>query len=154
MGKIRLRQYKISDLNRHASLLVKNNVYSSKAIAVKKEYPWIKKAILNYNKPNPDFYVLAIVVNNKFVGNIVVEKIYEKSGANIGVWIGKPYWGKGYATKAAKLFLKAVNKKFRIKTVRAEYKKGNIASGKLLMKNGFKQVKSNKKGVVSLVKRM
>ena len=102
---MRLRQYKISDLKQHINLLIQNEVYPSRAVAIIKESAWFNKAILNYKKPKPDFYVLAITVNKKVIGNVIVEKIYRKRGANIGIWIGKSYWGKGYATKALNLFL-------------------------------------------------
>ena len=140
--RISLRQYKSSDLDRHAELLAQNKVYRSKSAAKKKESPWLSKAILNYKSSNPKFYVLAILLDKKVIGNIIAEKIdFKGKKAELGFWIGRYYWGKGYATNALNLFITFLRKKFGIKTFKAEYKSNNPASGRVLEKAGFKKIK-------------
>ena len=53
----------------------------------------------------------------------------EHNRAELGYWIGKPYWNKGYCTEAAK----ALNK------ICATHLKRNPASGKVMQKIGMEQ---------------
>lgn len=142
---IKLRKYKTSDLDRHLELLAMNGIKANK----KNEAVWLKKAIKNYKK-KPEFYVLAITLNNKIIGNAIAEKIKNKS-CDIGFWIGKKYQNKGYATKALKLFLKHIKRKFKPKTIYASHKKGNLASARVLEKAGFK-IKCYKRDMCLLAK--
>lgn len=147
--KISLRQYKSSDLNTHISLLIKNKVYKTEAEAKKSEKAWLQKTLQNYKKKKPDFYVLAITLNKKLVGNIVAENIdYKNKKLEIGFWIGKDFWGKGITTKALRLFLKKLKKKFPKFTIYAKHKKSNIASGKVLGKCDFNKIGIKNKLVV------
>lgn len=138
--KISLRKYKSSDLDRHIELLNTNNDNVSK----KNEEKWLKKAIENYDKKVPGFYVLPITLNKKMIGNIIAEKIKPNKELKIGYWIGKPYWDKGYMTKAVKLFSKKVKKVFKVKDILANCDKNNIGSERVLSKSGFKITKRGK----------
>ena len=72
------------------------------------------------------------------IGNLVAEKFnYKNKTLEIGFWIGKTYWSKGYTTKALNLFLKKIITKFKPKKIYAHHKKNNFASGKVLEKSEF-----------------
>jgi RimJ/RimL family protein N-acetyltransferase len=131
--KITLRKYRLSDLDRHIELLKSNKVKTSKS----KEKKWLEKAINNYKEKNPQFYVFAILLNKKLIGNVIAEKIKSES-LHIGYWIGKDYWNKGYATKAVKLFIKEIKKKFKPKKILAS--SSNPASRRVLEKCKFKKI--------------
>ena len=133
--KITLRKYKLSDLDRHLELLKSNKIKPIK----KQEAIWLRKAIDNYKIKIPKFYVLAILLNRKVIGNVIAEKIKPEESFQIGYWIGKEYWNKGYTTKAVKLFLKKVKKKFKLKKITASFSKKNLASKRVLEKSGFKK---------------
>ena len=130
--KITSRKYKLSDLDRHLELLKSNKIKASKS----KEKKWLEKAINNYKEKNPKFYVLAILLNKKLIGNVIAEKIKSES-LYIGYWIGKDYWNKGYTTKALKLFLKEIKKRFKPKKILAS--SSNKASKRVLEKCKFKK---------------
>ncbi|HDZ61094.1 MAG TPA: N-acetyltransferase [Candidatus Pacearchaeota archaeon] len=110
-NKLTLKKYKISDLKQHLSLLIMNNVHKIINSEIKEnEQKWLKKSIENYKKQKPNFFVLAICVSGKVIGNVIIEKInYSKKVGNIGYWIGKKWWQKNYPTMALKLFLKRVS---------------------------------------------
>ncbi len=140
-NKISLRKYKKSDLNQQINLLLKNKIYKTKSNANKSEKPWIEKALKNYKKEKPDFYVLAITLNKRQIGNIVAENIdYKNKKLEIGFWIVKDSWGQGITTKALELFLKKIKKKFPKFTIYAKHKKSNIASSKVLSKCDFEKI--------------
>jgi [ribosomal protein S5]-alanine N-acetyltransferase len=54
----------------------------------------------------------------------------------IGYWIGKPYWGRGYATEAGRALLAWAEARGETAFVSRHFE-GNAASGKVLTKLGF-----------------
>lgn len=53
-------------------------------------------------------------------------------------WIGSDYWGNGYATEAVGLLIKNALPEFRFAMLRASCEPCNIASQRVLEKNGFR----------------
>lgn len=62
--------------------------------------------------------------------------VYRKS-AELGYWIGEPYWGQGIATQAVEMILKYGFEHFDIERVYAGVIEPNVASMKVLERNGF-----------------
>ncbi|MFQ9340563.1 MAG: GNAT family N-acetyltransferase, partial [Actinomyces sp.] len=56
--------------------------------------------------------------------------------ADIGYWIGAPYWGKGYATEAGKAIIDRA-RELSVKTMVLKYFDGNDASRRVSEKLGF-----------------
>lgn len=85
--------------------------------------------------------IFAIEYNGEYVGNIGLypgDDVYRKS-AEIGYFIGEPYWNKGIMTRAVKLMVEYGFKHLdsaRIHTGIFEY---NTASQRVLEKYGFKK---------------
>jgi len=57
--------------------------------------------------------------------------------AEMGYWVGVPYWGKGYATEAARRIVRHGFEDLNLHKVWARYFKRNPASGRVLQKLGF-----------------
>lgn len=55
----------------------------------------------------------------------------------IGYWLGRPYWGQGYATEAAKAALLWAGEAWGRRGVRSGHFVDNEASGRVLCKAGF-----------------
>lgn len=55
----------------------------------------------------------------------------------IGYWIGRPYWGRGYATEATRAALNWAKESWGKKVVMAGHFADNAASGQVLIKCGF-----------------
>jgi RimJ/RimL family protein N-acetyltransferase len=55
----------------------------------------------------------------------------------MGYWIGRPYWGRGYATEAAHGALQWAQTDWRRKVVVAGHFEDNLASAQVLIKTGF-----------------
>ncbi len=145
---LKLREYDKKDLDRHLELFVMNGICQEINEKIRKhEGRWLKKVIKNYKKEKPDFYILAINLNGKLIGNLIAEKInYRNKTLEFGFWIGKDYWGKGYTTRALNLFLKKITRKFKPLKIYAHCKRNNIASGRVLEKAGF-NLESEKKNM-------
>lgn len=55
----------------------------------------------------------------------------------MGYWIGRPYWGRGYATEATKAALDWARNAWKKRWVTAGHFADNDASGRVLVKAGF-----------------
>ena len=58
--------------------------------------------------------------------------------AEIGYWIGEPYWNKGYATKATNLLMDFAFNQLGLNKLWCGYYDGNEASKRVQEKCGFK----------------
>jgi RimJ/RimL family protein N-acetyltransferase len=61
----------------------------------------------------------------------------EHSRAELGYWVGKPYWGKGYATEAADALVQYGFNELGLNRIFAEHLSRNPASGRVLAKIGM-----------------
>jgi len=71
-------------------------------------------------------------------GGICLHPEAQHSHAELGYWIGVPYWGKGYATEAAKAVVRYGFEQIKLNRIFAHHFKHNPASGKVLRKIGMK----------------
>jgi RimJ/RimL family protein N-acetyltransferase len=59
--------------------------------------------------------------------------------AELGYWVGKPYWGKGYATEAARALMDYGFRDLRLNRIFAVHFRRNPASGRVMQKLGMTQ---------------
>lgn len=67
-----------------------------------------------------------------------------KAEAEIGYWIGKPYWGQGLTPEAVKALLARCFKDLRLDTVWCGYYDGNTKSKRVCEKCGFRYHHTNR----------
>ena len=82
-------------------------------------------------------YGFAIVDRGEAVGVCGVSGIGGNATPELGVWVGVPYWGKGYATFAVKMVLEFAFQNLGLVSVRAMVPASNAAARRVLEKNGF-----------------
>lgn len=146
--RIELRKFRISDLNKIMEMFLDKKVTDAIGLTLSLNPPkitrqfekkWLEESIAEYKKKKPSKYNLAIISDGIYVGNIGTHQIdYENESIEIGYWIGKKYWGNGIATKALKLFIKELNKKFKLKRIVGFAFVFNPASKRVMEKCGFK----------------
>ncbi len=83
--------------------------------------------------------VFAIEINGEAVGGvgIVPQKDVFRKNAEIGYWLGEPFWGKGIVTEAVKEISEYAFKHFDIHRLYAGVFEYNPASMRVLEKAGF-----------------
>jgi ribosomal-protein-alanine N-acetyltransferase len=83
--------------------------------------------------------VFAIDIDGQVVGGvgIVLQKDVFRKNAEIGYWLGEPFWGKGIATEAVKELTQYAFKHFDIQRLYAGVFEYNPASMRVLEKAGF-----------------
>ena len=87
----------------------------------------------------PDSYAVTLASTGEIVGSIALRidrDSPEARVADIGYWIGAPYWGKGYATEAGKAIIDRA-RELSVKTMVLKYFAGNDASRRVSEKLGF-----------------
>lgn len=71
------------------------------------------------------------------IGGIGLSVEERHQHAELGYWVGVPYWGKGYATEAAREMLRHGFEDLKLNRIFAGVFAGNPASEQVLLKIGF-----------------
>jgi len=85
----------------------------------------------------PHEYVFAVCDGETFMGVVGLTCKPEMGRAELGYWLGRPYWGKGVATAAAGLAIDYGFSKLNLRKVFGFCFGGNIASRRVMEKNGM-----------------
>ena len=123
---------------------------------------WLANAPYPYTDDDLEDYLLISDSNqfdlNIFLGKQLIGRVgLTLDGDNyydLGYWIGKDYWGKGYATESSKYLLEYALEKLYLPKIKSGYFVGNFASWNVLKKLGFKEVGVEKRYSVSNKKEM
>jgi len=94
-------------------------------------------AFANQDKP---IRIFAIELDNEAVGGIGIHPqtdVFRKN-AELGYWLGEPFWGKGIMSEAIRRVLNTAFTNYDINRVFARPFGSNIGSQKILEKNHFK----------------
>ncbi len=83
-------------------------------------------------------YAITIKKSGVLVGAISLDLKPVYDSAEMGYWIGKPYWNKGYATEAAIRMIQYGFDDLHLNRIFAHYFIRNGASGKVMKKAGMK----------------
>lgn len=75
--------------------------------------------------------------SGRLVGAMGLRLIHPHRRAELGYWIGKPYWGRGYATEAARAVLRYGFETLGLNRIHATHFTRNPASGRVMQKIGM-----------------
>jgi len=148
---ITLRKLKPSDKNQLAILFNNKKIWDNLRDYI--PHPYDEKDaewFINFTLNEKNHYNFAIEYKNEFcgiVGLILQTDVYRKS-AEIGYWLGEPFWGKGIMTKAVKLITQFGFEKLDIIRIYSGVFDFNTASMKVLEKCGYKKDAIFKKAIV------
>lgn len=141
-SRITLRKIRLSDIPRLTEYV---------------NHPSISDNILNFPHPyheedaiarmnfvlqgfkNGDRYVFAIALNENdgFIGEIGLHLEREHDRAEMGFWVGEPFWGKGIMSEAVETVLKFGFEDLALNKILATHFVKNMASGRVLARNGM-----------------
>ena len=100
----------------------------------------IKIWLDEYNEENIFNWAIVEKISSQVIGSItVVNKDIKNRTCEIGYNIGKDFWKKGYGSQAVSLVLDYLFETKLFDVITANCLKGNIASKRVLEKNGFVQ---------------
>lgn len=105
--------------------------------------------IEHQQKPDLTERVFAIEVDGQFAGATGVHPLTDvySRGAELGYWLGAPFHGRGIATKAVAGVTKYAFDVMKLERLQAGVFEWNLASARVLEKNGFQREAVLKKSV-------
>ncbi len=77
--------------------------------------------------------------SRNLIGAVGLRVTKRFSRAELGYWVGKPYWGKGYATEASEALIRYGFKEMQLNKICATHMTRNPASGRVMQKIGMEQ---------------
>ena len=92
----------------------------------------------NYDVKYPLVYGIILKINNIIIGHISLSEI--EKGIEIGYAIATEYQKNGYISEIIIPFVNWIKNNLRLEKIYGIVKKGNIASWKILEKNGFELI--------------
>lgn len=137
-----IRKWNIKDAAELAEMLNNKNVMNNLRDGL--PYPYTVKDAEDYitamlSADQEKTFAFAIILNDRVIGSIGVfrcENIHFRT-AEMGYYIGEPYWGKGIMTSAVKQTCQYIFEHTDIIRIFAEPFSDNIASCRVLEKAGF-----------------
>jgi len=84
-------------------------------------------------------FVFAVLLDGEAVGTCGLIGVH-RHAAELGYWIGKPFWGRGAATVAARLVVRFGFETLGLETIGAHCLSRNAASASVLVKAGFRRL--------------
>ena len=81
-------------------------------------------------------YVFGIIEKSggRFAGCMGLHLFHDHFRAEVGYWIGLPYWGRGLATAALRLLIQFGFERLKLNRIEAGHFEHNIASGRVMQK--------------------
>lgn len=99
------------------------------------------ESLLEEQAQGSSYFYLIKDKDGSILGRMNIVDIEESQGiGHLGYRVGQIHTGKGSANRALKLLIEQVVEEGRIKQIKAQTTTNNIASQKVLEKNGFEQI--------------
>jgi RimJ/RimL family protein N-acetyltransferase len=106
------------------------------------ELPMAEEWIGSHQKAFDDGEAVNFAISEKETGKLLgAISIHIQKGnrlAEIGYWIGKPYWNRGFATEATKAVIDYGFEQLELNRIQARHMTKNPASGRVMEKAGMK----------------
>ncbi len=99
----------------------------------------------------PETYAITIKPDDRAVGSIGLKRGAESNlllgahEAEIGYWIGEPFWGRGYTPEAARELIRHAFEELGIRAMWCGWFDGNDKSRRVGEKCGFRHVRTERK---------
>lgn len=100
---------------------------------------WILKILDKADKGEAYVFAITLKATEEVIGAIGLQIHKEFNSAEMGYWIGVPYWNKGYATEAASAVIEFGFNEMMLNKIHAHHMGNNESSGKVMIKNGMEK---------------
>ncbi len=137
-----LRPFRLQDAPR-VEELAGDRAIADTTLNIPHPYPpgaareWIKGHAPSYRKGEGVIYAVVLRPSGELIGAVGLGLELRFNRAELGYWIGKPYWGQGYATEAAALLLDFGFRTLGLQRIMATHLTRNPASGRVMQKLGM-----------------
>lgn len=140
--EVTLRKLSINDTQQIAKLLNNKRIWDNLTDSV--PYPYTlddAEWFIDFECKDKQLTAFAILYKEEFCGIISLTRqadIY-RMNAELGYWVGEPFWGKGIASEAIRKVLQIGFGEIKLERIFAGVFDFNKPSMRVLEKNGFKQ---------------
>ena len=136
---MRLRPYQEDDIEELLPLIGTREVA---ATTLRIAHPYTEKDAREFlalaKEPGKMWLAITLRADGRQIGGIGLRVDEQHQHAELGYWLGAPYWGKGYATEASREMLRYGFKDLGMHRIFATHFKHNPVSGRILKKLGMK----------------
>jgi RimJ/RimL family protein N-acetyltransferase len=98
---------------------------------------WINSLAPRYEQGETVAFVITRAEDGALLGAIGLDITREHERAELGYWIGKPYWGNGYCTEAARAVAQYAFEVLGLNRIAATHFAHNEASGRVMRNIGM-----------------
>jgi RimJ/RimL family protein N-acetyltransferase len=138
-ARLRLRPYCESDIGELLPLIGTREVA---ATTLRIAHPYTEQNARDFfvlmQEPGRVWLAISLRADGRQIGGIGLTVDRQHQHAELGYWLGTPYWGKGYATEAAREMLRYGFEDLGLHRIFASHFKHNPASGRILVKLGMR----------------
>ncbi len=83
-------------------------------------------------------FAVTLLISGRLIGSVGLRIERESQRAELGYWIGKPFWNQGYATEASGAVIEFGLGTLGLNRIYASHLVRNPGSGRVMEKNGMK----------------
>ncbi len=98
---------------------------------------WIRSCSEKFEENKALNFAITLRTDRNFIGAIEIRLDPEMENGELGFWVGKPHWGCGYCTEAAKVIVAYGFEVLKLDRICAYHFQNNLASGRVLQKTGM-----------------
>lgn len=99
---------------------------------------WIRSCYEKFEKDEALHFAITLRTDRNLIGGIGLKLDREHEKGEMGYWVGKPYWNRGYTTEAARAVVAYSFEVLKLNRIHAYYFKRNAASGRVMEKVGMR----------------
>jgi ribosomal-protein-alanine N-acetyltransferase len=133
--RLQLLPYSDADMPELVSLIGAREVA---AMTLRIPYPYTEQdaqQFLSRVKADDEVHFgVRLRTDGRLIGGVGLRLNRQHQHAELGYWLGVPYWGKGYATEAAQEMVRHGFEDLGLHRIFASHFKGNLVSGRVLAK--------------------
>jgi len=100
---------------------------------------WLNMASEGLKEKNHFIFALRNKETNAFMGGMGLRLHPQFNRAELGFWLGEPFWGQGLTSEAVAAIIQFGFGELGLRKITAHHILVNGASGKVMLKNGMKQ---------------
>jgi len=141
--RLRLRPLTLEDAGTVRRLAGEREIAAT-TVMIPHPYPqgvaeaWIEGHVALFEAREAAVFAIVEHAGGDLVGSIGISLKIEHRNGELGYWIGQPWWGRGYATEAARAVLRFGFETMKLHRIHSHHMTRNAASGRVLEKIGMK----------------
>ncbi|HEY1859612.1 MAG TPA: GNAT family N-acetyltransferase [Gemmataceae bacterium] len=141
-ARVLLRPFRLEDAPEVQRLACDREIAAT-TLRIPHPYPdgaaaeWIAGLASRYEKGESVAFAITRASDGVMLGAIGLDITREHDRAELGYWIGRPYWGNGYCTEAARAVVAYAFDGIGLNRITAAHFAHNVASGRVMQNVGM-----------------